>query len=382
MSSVNSKNNSPMDALRGLMGSVVGEGNRAVGELRQHSLDDIASIGKSIESGGFLGGIVQALDVFSLGNMVSNVADAATGPGQLPPQIKEMISGAVNIASGNPIWLKDLFDLATSPAQPGVPPSAPNSVPPPDVDQLRGGGPHAPGDSDRSGYTDSPAPPRSRTDIHVCTEQAAMPMQELLAAMEYLRDSPECAARFPGIHAALNDDNMSMAEQNTVIIATVLREHPEVLDALGDIEGAKEARATIPRGEIPAAPETPPSTSTESNAGPQLQGLLGGALGFIGGLLSNPMVQGLLVPVLTGLLAAIPPLQVLIPFLPVILPIAGQLLSGVGGALSSSAGGAGGAPGGAPGGLGGDAFGGMLNSLVGGFGGALGLPSGAAPLIA
>ena len=398
MSNVSNKSQSPLEALGRLLGATTNENARIGGAMQSQHAEDIDSVTKGIETGGFIGGALQFLDVISLGNVASNVAGALV-PGGLSPQMKETISAAVNAGTGNPMFLKDLADMATAPAQPGVPPSAPNSVPGPDVEQLRGEPPHAPGANERTGYTDSPAPPRGQREIHICTEEAAMPFTEMLAAMEFLKNSPECAERFPDIHAALNNDNYSIAEQSSVIVGSLLRDHPELLDG---IPGAEEARASIPRGEVPSssttapaaptapteatAPAAPPTASTGqgdfSQAGPQLQGMLGGALGFIGGLLSNPMVQGLLMPALGALCAAVPPLQVLIPFLPMIIPMAGQLLSGAGGALSGGAGGAGAGGGAAPGGLGGDAFGGMLSSLLGGFGAPAGLPAGAAPVFA
>jgi hypothetical protein len=377
MSSVSNNNSTPFDALAKLVGSVTKEAGRAVGEFVDHKVEDINSIGKAIETGGFVGGFFQFLDVSSVGHNVAHLADAATGPGAMSPQMKEGISAFTNVIAGNPMAFKDILDMATAPTQPGVAPSAPNAVPAPNVEQLRGGGPHAPGGEGRTGYTDSPAPPRTPRDIGVSTEQAAIPLKDMLAAMELLKNSPECAERFPGIHAALNNESYSVSDQHAVIIATLIHDHPELLDG---IEGADEARASIPRGEVPATPAPPASTGSGdfSQAGPQLQGLLGGALSMIGGLLGNPIVQSLLTPALTALCAAVPPLQVLVPFLPVILPLAGQALSGLGGMVSGGAGGAAGAPGG----LGGDALGGMLSSLMGAFGGAGGLPAGAAPVFA
>ena len=391
MSNVSNKNQSPLEALGRLLGATSNESARVGGSLQSQQTEDIDSVTKGVETGGFLGGALQFLDVISPGNIASNIAGALV-PGGLSPQMKETISAAVNAGTGNPMFLKDLADMATAPAQPGVPPSAPNSVPGPDVEQLRGEPPHAPGGSERTGYTDSPAPPRAHRDIQVCTEEATMPMKDMLAAMDFLKNSPECAARFPDIHSALNNDYYSVAEQSAVIVCSLLRDHPEMLDG---VPGAEEARAAIPRSEIPStpavpttptettAPAAPPIGSTGqgdfSQAGPQLQDMLGGALGFIGGLLSNPMVQGLLIPALSALCLAVPPLQVLIPFLPMIIPMAGQLLSGAGSALSGGAGAGGGA---APGGLGGDALGGMLNGLLGAFGAPAGLPAGSAPVFA
>jgi hypothetical protein len=373
MSSVNNNNNNtPFDAFAKLIGSVKQEAGRAVGELVEHKVEDINSIGKAIETGGFVGGFFQFLDVSSLGHNVAHVADAATGPGAMSPQMKEGISAFANGIVGNPIALKDILDMATAPTQPGVAPAAPNAVPGPNVDQLRGAQPRAPTNDGRTGYTESPAPPRSSREVAVSTEQAAIPLKDMLAAMEMLKNSPECAERFPWIYAALNNDNYSVSDQHAVVVATLIQQHPELLDG---IQGADEARASIPKGEVPTAPPASTGSGDFSEVGQQLQGLLGGAMSMIGGLLSNPMVQGLLIPALGALCATVPPLQVLVPFLPMIVPLAGQALSGLGGMVSGGAGGA-------PAGLSGDALGGVVNTLVGAFSGLGGLPAGAAPVFA
>ena len=118
MSNVNNNPRTPFDALGKLMGTLGAEGRRATGELTQQAVADIDSIGRAVETGGFLGGLVQFMDKNSVGNHAVNLLDAATGPGSLPPQLREGVAAALNYATGNPIALKDLFDLATAPSQP------------------------------------------------------------------------------------------------------------------------------------------------------------------------------------------------------------------------------------------------------------------------
>lgn len=384
MANVNNNPRTPFDALGKLMGSVVAEGQRATGELAQQAVADIDSIGRAVETGGFLGGLVQFMDKNSIGNHAVNLLDAATGPGSLPPQLREGVAAAVNYATGNPIFLKDLFDLATAPSQPGVRPAPANGVPPPDVHQLRGGQPpQAPGDSGRTGYADSPAPPRSRQEITVVVNDTAVPLQDLLGALKMLRDDPRLKTEAPELYAVLHDDTATLEDVSLTVVADALRRNPEVLDT-------PEVRAV--RDELEAAPPPPASAATGdgdfSQFGQQAMGILGqvaGPLGMgmqlLGGLLGNPMVANFLAPLLVqGLNFVVPGLgAALAPILPVALPIVGQLL-GAGGSMLAG----GGAPGvgGAPGGQSPDAFAGLLNTVVGAFagGGAPALPIGAAGL--
>jgi hypothetical protein len=384
MANVSNTPRTPFDALGKLMGTLGAEGGRALGELSHQAVADIDSIGRAVETGGFLGGLVQFMDKNSIGNHAVNLLDAATGPGSLPPQLREGVAAAVNYATGNPIFLKDLFDLATAPSQPGVRPSPPNGVPPPDVDQLRGGQPpRAPGDSGRTGYADSPAPPRSRQEITVVVNDTAVPLQDLLGALRQLRDDPRLKAEAPELYAVLHDDTATLEDVSLTVVADALRRNPEVLDT-------PEVRAV--RDELEAAPSAPPTAATGdgdfSQFGQQAMGILGqvaGPLGMgmqlLGGLLGNPMVANFIAPLLVqGLNLLVPGLGVaLAPILPVALPIVGQLL-GAGGSMLAG----GGAPGvgSAPGGQSPDALAGLLQTVVGAFagGGAPALPIGAAGL--
>ena len=399
--------NPMMDALSRLTGSVFGEAGRAASELGQHAVTDINSIGTAMETGGFLGGVMQAFDKLSLGNAAGKLLDAATGPGKLSPQVKEGVAAAVNLYVGNPIGLKDLFDMATAPAQPGVRPAPANSVPPPNVDQLRGGQPpSAPDRADhtgRSGYADSPAPPRSRTEITIVVNETAMPLNDFLGALETLRNDPTIKANAPEIYAVLNDPNATLQDIGMVISADALRRCPDVLPKVidrfpGEIGNADDVSFRVINDRVavdptqpaeaaaPTAPVQAPGTGQGdfSNFMQQAMGIFGqlaGPLGMgmqmLGGLLSNPLVANFIAPLLVqGLNFLVPGLGVaLAPVLPVLLPLAGQALSAGGGMLAGSAPGAGGAPaGGSP-----DALGGLLNTVVGAFagGGAPALPIGA-----
>lgn len=399
-----SAQNPMMDALSRLTGSVFGEAGRATAELQQHAVTDINSIGTAIETGGFLGGVLQAFDKLSLGNASAHLLDAATGPGSLPPQLKEGVAAAVNVVTSNPIFLKDLFDMATAPARPGVRPSAPNGVPPPNVDQLRGGQPpSAPDRGDRtgrSGYAESPALPRSRTEITVVVNETAMPLGDFLGALETLRNDPTIKANAPEIYAVLNDPNATLQDIGMVISADALRRCPDVLPKVidrfpGEIGNADDVSFRVINDRVavdptetaaPAAPIEAPGTGQGdfSNFMQQAMGIFGqlaGPLGMgmqlLGGLLSNPLVADFIAPLLVqGLNVLVPGLGLaLAPVLPVLLPIAGQALSAGGGMLAGSAPGAGGAPAGGPP----DALGGILSTVVGAFagGGAPALPIGA-----
>lgn len=381
MSNISNNPRNPFDALGKLLGTMGAEGGRAMGELSQQAVADIDSVGRAIETGGFLGGLVQFMDKRSFGNHAVNLLDAATGPGSLPPQLREGVSAAVNYFTGNPIFLKDLFDLATAPAQPGVRPSPEDGAPPPDVNQLRGGRPpSAPGDSNRSGYADSPAPPRSRQEITVVVNDTAVPLKDLLGALEQLRGDPRLKTVAPELYAVLHDDTATLEDVSLTVVADALRRNPEVLDA-------PEVRAA--REELEARPTPPAAASTGSGDfsqfGQQAMGILGqvaGPLGmgmqFLGGLLSNPMVANFIAPLLVQAINFVIPGAgaVIGPMMPFILPIAGQALSAGGSML------AGGGAAGAPGGQSSDAFAGVLNTVVGAFagGGVPTLPIGAAGL--
>jgi len=401
MTSVNNSKN-PFEALTKLVGGIGAEAGRAVGEYGSQTAEDINSIGKAVETGGFLGGVLQFYDKVSVGNHFAKMLDSATGPGALPPQLKEGVAAAVNYATGNPIFLKDLFDLATAPSQPGVPPAPANGVPGPNVDQLEGRSPPAaPGSSGRTGYSDSPAPPRSRDDIGRVVQDTSMPLATYMEGISRLRNDPTLKDKAPDIYAVLHDKNATLLDVNSVIVSDSLKRCPHLLNdpfiqqireeqeriTLDDVEiggGAPPVGATAPSAPTEAtAPAAPPAGTGQGDFSNfmqqamgifgQLAGPLGMGLQVIGGLLSNPIVSNFIAPLLVqGLNALVPGLGVaLAPILPVALPMVGMALSGIG---SSMAGGGGGLPdlgalGGAPGGQTPDAFGGILQSLLGGLGG-------------
>lgn len=401
MTSVNNKpNNSPLDALGKLFGSIGKEAGSAVGEHSKLITEDINSVGKGVESGGFIGGALQFFDVISPGHLVANGLDVATGSGALDPKIKEGISAATNYAVGSPMVLKDLFDLFTAPSTPGVRPSAPQqAVPPPNVDELSGTerAPRVPGHPERSGFADdvgvSGVKTRSYEVNIVETRGARDQLVEITGTLDELRNNPEIAKRYPEIKYALDQKDWSMSAQSTVIVMSVLRDSPETVSTMREIgrqNGVETPEPTFaPRPTAPAAPTAPteaPSASTGagdfSQAGSQLGdlakgafGMLGQAFSFLGPLLSNPMVVSLLTPVigaaLTALSTVFPPAALLIPMVPVLLPLIGQGMTMAGGMMS----GAGGAPGGA---AGGDPISGLLGAgpSAGGLGDLLGPLSG------
>jgi hypothetical protein len=109
--------------------SVTNEVGRAVGERVQHHIDDINSVAKATEDHGILGGLGQTLAVLSPGNQVAHAVDSAF-PGGMDPKLKDGIRAGVNIYFGNPVALKNLYDLATAPHQGGPAAPAQSAEPP------------------------------------------------------------------------------------------------------------------------------------------------------------------------------------------------------------------------------------------------------------
>ncbi len=118
MSSV--KNDNP---LANLWNTVVKETGRAAGEAGKLMSESINDIGKATESGGAVGGVLQAFEEISPGNFAAGAVDVLTGPGQLNPQLAAGIRGAVNFATSlvpgvgvmaAPLQLQALKDAATA----------------------------------------------------------------------------------------------------------------------------------------------------------------------------------------------------------------------------------------------------------------------------
>lgn len=399
MTSVNNKSNDPMAALGKLFGSMGNEAGSAVNETGKLLTEDVNSVGKAIETGGFIGGALQFLDVTSLGHQSANFADVATGKGALDPRVKEGISAGVNYVSGNPIVLKDLFDLFTAPTTPGVKPSPPQgAVPPPDVDQLRGSGnqPKVPGHPERSGFAeDSVGGVETKSyEVNIVEIKGAHDtLVEYTGTLEQLRNDPEFAARYPEAKYALDQEDWSMAAQSTVIVMSVLRDSPSTVSEIQDV--GRQNGVDAPTPALPPAPSAATGQGDFSQAGDQLGGLMKGAMGllgpamsFLGPLLQNPAVISAITPLIGAALAAIPGAQVLlpiVPMLPVILPLIGQGMSMAGGAMTAGA--SGGDPMAAFLGAGPSADGlagmlGPISGLLGGGAGAPALPVGAAPVTA
>lgn len=108
----NVKNNDPFAAVGNLFNKVVGEAGRVVEERVRHVTEDIDSVGKAVETGGFVGGVMQGLDVISPGHQLAHNIDSLIPGEDLPPALKEGISLGVNVVAGGGIFAaKDAFDL-------------------------------------------------------------------------------------------------------------------------------------------------------------------------------------------------------------------------------------------------------------------------------
>lgn len=118
MSSV--KNDNP---LANLWNTVVTETGRAAGEAGRLMTESINDIGRATQSGGVVGGTLQAFEEVSPGNFAAGAVDVLTGPGQLNPQLAAGIRGTVNFATSlipgvapmaAPLQLQALKDAATA----------------------------------------------------------------------------------------------------------------------------------------------------------------------------------------------------------------------------------------------------------------------------
>jgi hypothetical protein len=105
--------------------------NRIGAEVVENIHKDAAQIEGGIQRGGFLGGLVEAADVFSPGHQIVNVLDATN---VIPEDqaLQELISGGINlgagIAYGGPVALplyllaaKDVADSLGAMSRPGTP---------------------------------------------------------------------------------------------------------------------------------------------------------------------------------------------------------------------------------------------------------------------
>jgi hypothetical protein len=94
--------------------SIGNEVSRAVDELGDAIVDDVESIGTAVESGGLVGGALEAFDVFSPGNALAEGLDAFN---VIPedPALKELVSAGGNLFLGvGPQQLLALKDIADS----------------------------------------------------------------------------------------------------------------------------------------------------------------------------------------------------------------------------------------------------------------------------
>jgi hypothetical protein len=407
MTKVNEQKPSMLDAFTRLVSSGVNETGRAVGEFAQHKIDDLNSVAHAVENDGLIGGYLQFLDKVSVGNNAAHLLDAGTGKGNLSPEFKKGVAAAANLATGNPIFLKNLFDMANAPSKPGVKPSPANTAPPPPKPEATRGAsepqapkaPSAPGAPPRTGYTESPAPPRSQQQITVIVVSTTGSLSETFGALDQLKDNPAVKANYPELYAALNDKRATLGDISMLMSASVLKDNPEILQKGYDLykslpeedirftiqpvpvgNGVEEPRLTTQ----PVGPNVPLNVDGPQEAPPdffgqamemfqQIAGPLGMGMQVLGGILSNPIVANVIAPLLVQAVNVVLPGSgaILGPLMPVLLPIAGQALSMGGGLLASQAGGPGG---GAPAGLPLDDLGGLLGGLSSAFGGAGGVP--------
>jgi hypothetical protein len=140
--------NDPFAAVGNLFNTVVKEGQRALDEAGTLMTESINDIGKATESGGFVGGAMQAIEELSPGNFAAGAADVLTGPGRLSPEVAATIRGVVNFAVGTvvpgaalPLQVSALVDAsrvlgaigssprtATGPIPPGQTPERPGDA--------------------------------------------------------------------------------------------------------------------------------------------------------------------------------------------------------------------------------------------------------------
>jgi hypothetical protein len=119
------------DGISNVAKSAKREVSRAGKEFVTHIEEDFDSISKAIDEGGFVGGAIQAADVFSPGHRLAQDLDALN---IIPddPVLKELISGGVNLATPGPTQLlaaKDLID-AIGAMQKNQPPAAGSTIAP------------------------------------------------------------------------------------------------------------------------------------------------------------------------------------------------------------------------------------------------------------
>lgn len=334
---------------------------------------DLDSIATAIDKGGFLGGAVQTVDVFSVGHQTANLLENFRVIGS-DPAVKEGVSGAVNLLSGNHLLaLKDAADLIGALGASGAS-SASSAAPAPAPSQSAPSPSQAPATG--QGY-----PVRGGSGGNVVENQRAClgELQKLQGAFEDLRlqyrewkkANPDVAEPTDGCHTMgeIIEGDFSAHEKSVRLVAMIIREHPEILEEAGVVPPG-EGRASIPANEVPGqepAPQAPAAggdflSMLGQTFGPLMQ-MLGPVAQVLGGVLASPIGIGLL----EAACAAIPGAQVLLPFIPFIAPAAGMLLSGAGTMMS------GGATPGSPGGAPGQAAPGFdLNALIGGISGLLG----------
>lgn len=343
--------------------------------------DDVNSISAAIEKGGYLGGAVQAVDVFSVGHQTANLLEDFRVIGS-DPAVKEGVSGAVNGLAGNTLAaLKDAADFIAALGSPSsaAKPAPPQSAPAPSQAPATGDGYPVRGGSSGNVVETQRACLAEVKKLQINFDEIAGQYRD------WKKNNPDVREPSNGsmtLGEVLESD-LPDSHKCVHIVTIIVHEHPELLEEAGAVPPG-QGRATIPSGEVPAAPQAPeaPQAPQAPAAGGDFLSMLGQTFGplmqmlgpvaqVLGGVLASPIGIGLL----EAACVAIPGAQVLIPFIPFIAPAAGLLLTGAGGMM----GGAGGQPGAAPGqaapGLDLNALIGGITGLLGGVGGVAGAPA-------
>jgi hypothetical protein len=354
-------------ALTSLGRAVHKEWNDSVARVEKNVRADADSIAKAIEKGGFLGGGLQAVDVFSPGHQTANLLESFRVIGA-DPTLKEGISLGVNAMTGSHVAaLKDLADLVGTMSfakAPSASPAAPAlSAPAPSAAAASG-----------HGYPKCAGGHRNVVENQrACLTQVAELQRHLGDIREqYVQwkkanpNAPEPTDGEKPIGDIVNGD-MPVHEQCVRLLCVILMQHPEILDEAG-VPDDESFRAHIPSHEIPG--QAPGGAAPAGGDFLTMMGQMFGPLAqLLGGLLQSPLA----IPLLAAAANLIPPPvgQIVAVAVPFLAPIAGQALQAVGG-MAAGQGAAPGAPGAAPD-LG--ALVGGLTGLLGGIGGLAGTPA-------
>lgn len=314
-------------ALTRLVQTTGREPDRAVADLGAHLVADVDSVVHAVEHGGLFGGAPQGLDILSPGHRLAHGADAVTGRGALDPRAKEALSAAANAMALHPAALKDLFDLAraitSSPASPRARTAhATSSLVSTKAASAHSTSSPTASSSPSRGYGEVPRAARCHDELRA---RLTLDVADLVALQERFRGvvaDDRVRTACPRVAAA--GDRVDAVAVAVVVDVLTLCPHGiddvELAPYVGDARSASGRTTTVPPAPDLAAAFAP------------LLAPLGLGLSALGGLLANPIVSGLLAPLLVqGLNLVVPGLGLaLAPVLPFALPLVGQLLGGVG----------------------------------------------------